>query len=148
MDVLVQVCTERYDPISASIRYVTRSPFSHVEFVLPETGDTFGARYIGGVKWRPVSKSRHYTYVERYRSPYAARALEAFETQAGKPYDLSAIFGIALDRDWKAEDRWFCSEGLAWGFLQARGPLFNPNTKINRIFPSHIPMSLGLTRVS
>jgi hypothetical protein len=32
--VVLQLSTER-DPVSASIRYLTRSPYSHVDFVMP-----------------------------------------------------------------------------------------------------------------
>ena len=146
--IAIQVVTERRDPISAGIRFVTRSWASHTEFVQTENGHTFGSRWRDGVRWRPASESRHYTYVEVFTHPYAQQALEWAITQEGKPYDLTAIFGILTDRNWRAEDSWFCSELIAAAFEHTTGPLFAMDTRLNRVFPGHIPMSLALTRFS
>lgn len=145
MNLRVQVVTEHWNPISASIRYITRSWASHVEFVDADSGYTLGARYKGGVQWRPALGSSHYTYIEWYTHPRIDDAVLWARSQIGKPYDLTAIFGILTDRKWQSPDSWFCSELVAAAFLNVGVPLFQPSTRLNRVFPGHIPMSLALT---
>ena len=129
-----------------AIRHITRSWASHTEFVDLESGRTFGARFKGGVKWRDPAES-HNSYVERFTHPDIADALLWAVTQTGKPYDLTAIFGILVDRNWRAEDSWFCSELVAAAFEHTFMPLFATDTRLNRVFPGHIPMSLALERL-
>ena len=98
----VQIVTDEWSPISASIRFTTRSWASHAEFVSSE-GFTLGAR-ADGVKIRP-SYLDHYSKVEQFvfndaMSP--AIILGAYQwarTQIGKKYDFAAIVGIAADRN-------------------------------------------------
>ena len=117
MSLAVQVVTERWNPVSASIRYITRSWASHTEFCDLATGETFGARYFGGVKERSAKHSRHYTNVERFTHPRIEQAFKWALTQVGKPYDLTAIFGILADRNWREDDKWFCSVTGGRGLL-------------------------------
>jgi uncharacterized protein YycO len=144
---LLQLVTERFDPISAAIRFSTRSSVSHAEFVDPTTGSTFGARCTG-VKWRSAHASRRYTRVLRYTAPRIDQAFRWALTQAGKSYDFSAIGGIALDRNWRDSRRWFCSELLAAAFEAAGSPLLNPSANVWRITPRDLLLSMQLTPVS
>jgi hypothetical protein len=82
MNVLLQLVTERFDPISA-IRFSTRSAVSHAEFVDPATGSTFGARCTG-VKWRSAHASQRYTRVLCFSAPAIDQAFKWALTQAGK----------------------------------------------------------------
>jgi len=75
MNVLLQLVTERFDPISAAIRFSTRSAVSHAEFVDPATGSTFGARCTG-VKWRSAHASQRYTRVLRFSAPAIDQAFK------------------------------------------------------------------------
>jgi uncharacterized protein YycO len=144
---LLQLVTERFDPISAAIRFSTRSCVSHAEFVDPATGSTFGARCTG-VKWRSAHASRSYTRVLRFSAASVDKAFEWALTQAGKSYDFSAIGGIALDRDWRDSRRWFCSELIAAAFEAAGSPLLNPSANVWRITPRDLLLSMQLVPIS
>jgi uncharacterized protein YycO len=143
--------TDRWNPISAAIRFSTRSEFSHAEFIDTEAGVTFGSRSHGGVMERPCSID-HYTRVEQFtaNSSHAEEAMRAAyawaRTQAGKRYDYSAITGIAFNRDWRDEARWFCSELVAAAFENVGFPLLStrPSDKVYRITPRDLLLSRSL----
>jgi hypothetical protein len=106
--------------------------FSHVDVVLPPglifggqtvpvTGQLFGARSdeVGGrpagVQRRPVGYGNaswiRRTIFTLSSTPAQEAAFYAFlYAQEGKPYDKTAIIAFAADRDWRAEDSWFCDE--------------------------------------
>jgi hypothetical protein len=147
MNVLLQLVTERFDPISAAIRFSTRSAVSHAEFVDPVTGSTFGARCTG-VKWRGAHASRRYTCALRFTAPAIDEAFAWALMQAGKSYDFSAICGIALDRNWRDSRRWFCSELIAAAFEAVGSPLLNPSANVWRITPRDLLLSTNLAPVS
>jgi uncharacterized protein YycO len=65
-------------------------------------------------------------------NPEAAWA--AALSQVGKSYDWLALTGFLVHRNWESQDRWFCSELVAWSFAQAGSPLFRAETK-NLITP-------------
>ena len=65
--------------------------------------------------------------------------IEAALSQVGKPYDYSALLGLTFHRDWQEDDRWFCSELIAWAFAQAGEPLFRAEA-LHRITPQHLWM--------
>jgi hypothetical protein len=146
MSHLIQVVTDTFDPVSAAIRIETHSWASHAEFVDAATGVTLGAHALGGVKIRPYQPDR-YRQVRRYTAPFIELAFQAASSQIGKPYDFSAILGIAFNRNWRDRRRWFCSELVAWAFEQTESPLFNREIANWAIWPRDIPMSLMLERV-
>ena len=143
MRVLLQVVNDQISPVSLAIRFATRSWASHAEFVLND-GSTFGARATG-VKWRPY-KWHHYAHVERYDAMGLEDAYSWALKQAGKRYDFSAVFGIALDRDWRNEDRFFCSELVALAFEKVGCPLLNPKANVARITPRDLLLSEEIVR--
>jgi hypothetical protein len=64
------------------------------------------------------------------------------DQQLGKPYDRRGILGLALgQRDWHADDQWFCSEAVAAGGEQAEffPPIFEG---ANRVDPGDIAFML------
>jgi hypothetical protein len=73
--------------------------------------------------------------VPRFSAPAITEALRWALTQAGKPYDFSAICGIAFERDWHDSRRWFCSELIAAAFEVVGSPLLNPSANLWRITP-------------
>lgn len=112
------------DPMSAFIRYRAGSKWSHVDAVC-EDGDLIGARAFrettsdGLHTYRPgVQKRRadyhHFTHALRIKvltdPVLAARYYALISDEIGKSYDFSAIWGFALDRDWRNPERWFCDE--------------------------------------
>jgi len=170
MPIRVQVVTEKYNPISFGIRLET-GIFSHAEFIDTDMHVTFGARFIGGVKFRPCSKD-HYTKVEQFTAAGIKLAYEWALTQEGKPYDLSAVaaiklsaVGMKLKRNWRDPGRWFCSELVARSFEMAGVPKdqwssanpeavpgygkyallsTRPSASFYFITPSELPMSRAL----
>ena len=151
MSIRVQLVTQRWNPVSAAIRYTTRSWASHAEFVNTITSQTFGARSIGGVKHRFSSRD-HYSRVEQFtfngdNSGEVVEAAYAWAlTQNGKPYDFSAISGIAFDRNWHADEKWFCSELVAVAFEKAGYPILStrPSDEVFRITPRDLLLSREL----
>ena len=71
------------------------------------------------------------------RDPEAV--IRAARSQVGKPYDLTALFGLLMHRDWQEDDSWFCSELVAWAFAQGGAPLFRADA-MHRVTPHHLWM--------
>lgn len=134
----IQIVTAN-DAISAAIRFSTRSWASHAEFFDTGTGLTLGAKQ-DGVKQRLMSQM-HYSRIERYTAPGIEQAFAWAMKQIGKSYDFSAIFGIALNRNWRDQNKWFCSELIAAAFEQVSKPLLNPSADVWRITPRDLLLS-------
>ncbi|HEV2521077.1 MAG TPA: hypothetical protein VGT24_01740 [Candidatus Acidoferrales bacterium] len=148
MPIRIQIVTEKWNPISAAIRFSTRSWASHAEFIDIAAGITLGARSVGGVKYRLCEKD-HYSRIEQFVVDKASDMVAAWSwaaTQVGKPYDFSAISGIALDRNWHDESKWFCSELVAVAFEKAGHPLLStrPSAASYRITPRDLLLSREL----
>ena len=110
---------------SVAIRRMTHSPFSHVDFELPD-GSLLGASDSPkapvikgnprGVAIRPSDYEdfglRRHMFLETEK----ADAILAFAMdQLGKPFDNTALRSFLSDalpgeRDWHNPDTWFCSE--------------------------------------
>lgn len=124
---------------SSIIREVTWSAWSHVEVFADET-TLIGAEMLVGVATETLAA----------RMALASRAaimtipttddvaVVAFaRAQLGKGYDYLGALGLALHRDWRSADRWWCS-GLATFALQAGGTKLFRDDSINRITPQDI----------
>lgn len=146
MPVRVQIVTEKWNPISAAIRFSTRSWASHAEFIDTDREITVGARSIGGVRARPCAKD-HYSRVEQFTAKGILQAYEWARTQIGKPYDFSAVAGIAVDRNWRDETKWFCSELIVASFEHVGFPLLStrPSAAVWRYTPRDLLLSRHLT---
>ncbi len=146
MKVFLQIVTTQWNPIDIAIRLKCGGWASHAEFVF-EDGSTFGAK-MDGVKHRATSESKAYTRIERFTAPYIEQAYNWALTQLGKPYDFTAIAGIALNRNWREDDSWFCSELVAAAFEQTPGPLLNDDDgiEINWISPRDLLLSLAIEK--
>ena len=127
--------TQTYNPVDIGIRFVTRSNWSHAGLYhdgmfLSAQGD--------GVKWRLHDKNSKLLFL---KVPKAAEVCTWMNTQLGKPYDFTAIFGILIDRNWREDDSWFCSELVAWACEKAGVYLLSKSFQLNRIFPDLIGAS-------
>ncbi len=106
------------DVVSAGIRAFEYGFWaSHVEALMPD-GTLLGAHYEGGVLARPHDYDKGQFTRELYVSlPATAEMTDKFHAflraQIGKPYDIEAIIGLVAQRDWAADDSWFCSELIA-----------------------------------
>lgn len=128
------------DPLSRAIRVMTWSRWSHVAIIdgycaieaLAPDGVTVNDTEV------VLMRSREFEWVELpCRDPESVRRAAA--SQIGKGYDYTALAGLALRRDWQADDAWFCSELIAWAFEQAGEPLFRREC-LNRVTPQHLWM--------
>jgi hypothetical protein len=104
------------DLISNAIRAGERDGWvTHVEAVAPG-GCLIGAHFDGGVQARPPGYDRSSMSRELFvdlecENPDAFHSF--LNAQIGKPYDLAAVVGYGLARDWRKSDAWFCSELIA-----------------------------------
>ena len=128
---------------SEVIRRMCHSPFSHVDIVLEgegllgASGPDKTAKMIspgggmvipdeGGVRVRPFDpwpyKERPRRLTIRSNDPtddfLHARIIELARAQIGKPFDDGALYDFLSshpgDRDWRSQDKWFCSELVVW----------------------------------
>ncbi len=121
------------------IRSYTWCDWDHVEVALPD-GRYLGARPAGGVMVR----------ANNYKGPLAQafgdilandtetkQIMDFLYAQCGKPYDWTAILGIASHRDWRQSDSWICSELIAAAVESTSVRLFN-GANANRFSPRDI----------
>lgn len=106
-------------PFSWLIRAFTWSRWSHCGLITEDGKSVIESVCGKGVVVTPLREFKRryskwqiaYVPVQSKRTTYAlARA------EIGKPYDIKAVFAIALRRDWECPDSWFCSELLAHCF--------------------------------
>ena len=119
---------------AVAIRAVTWSKYSHVALL---DGDEVIEATWPAVRVAPLAEviaahSAHVIVDLPCHSP--AEVIKAARSQVGKPYDLTALFGLLMHRDWQEEDRWFCSELVAWAFAQGGSPLFRADA-LHRVTP-------------
>jgi hypothetical protein len=133
---------------SALIRAYGHGWCSHVDAVL-EDGNLLGARLAGGVAVRApgyASFSRS-QIVEMPCAPGIAEAFYGFvRSQVGKRYDLLAIAAFAVDRDWRDDNAWFCSELAGRALEVSRYFEHRLATQANRLTPPDL-LLLCSTRV-
>lgn len=127
--------------VSRLIRLITWSEYSHVEFV---TIDGYlGALVNGGVQVRSFFYAPHNEFVYRHIdcTPEQEKvALSYARSQVGKPYDITAILGIMMHRDWRSPKAWFCSE-LCFAACEAGGIQLLREIPENRVTPQDIFIS-------
>lgn len=125
---------------SKLIRLATWSDWSHVVLVYGQYA--IDATWRHGVTRRPISD------VLDEASEYALVDIPAYDPEAvvaaavsqiGKPYDISAVTGIAFRRNWQDDDAWFCSELIAWAFGRSGQSLFRRDS-LYRVTPQHLWM--------
>ena len=142
---------------STVIRKLCHSPFSHVDFVLPD-GNLLGSSGSpeipvvegnpNGVAVRPPNYQefgiRRNAVIETNKGDEIERILR---TQLGKPFDDEALYDFfgdfQLPRDWRQPDRWFCSELFTWAF--EKGGLFSYDLLVpkNRVSPPDLLLLLN-----
>lgn len=126
---------------SRLIKAVTWSRFSHVGMI-DETGEyVYEAEAFMGVVKTPINE-----FVERYngrvvREDYNCdnpkNAFAFMESQLGKSYDYSAIFGILFKTDIDKENAWFCSELVVRSIEEGGTSYFRPDYE-SRITPEDL----------
>lgn len=108
---------------STMIRHITRSEWSHVD-TLTEDGRLLGARSAAVGKIPAGVQIRPFDYLDFSETKIvtistteevAAAYWDFMLAQMGKPYDKSAYIAFVLNRDWRKDDKWDCSEYVARG---------------------------------
>lgn len=106
---------------SQAIAWFSAGHFSHVDAVLPD-GSLLGARsdHVGGkppgVQIRPLGYTKFTKRVLMTVPAQPGGEAEFYtflEAQVGKPYDVEAILAFFVNRDWRKDDSWICSELVA-----------------------------------
>ena len=135
--VKIVFCTATYGVADFFIRAFTWSKWSHVALLLDD--NTVIEATYPLVRRVPLAEMlQHYDKFEIVDiSCDYAKTKKAAISQIGKPYDLSAIAGFALHRNWQEQDSWFCSELVAWCLEQGGTKLFKD---AYRVTPQHLWM--------
>lgn len=118
-------------PISAAIRWQTRSQYSHVAILLPPgihpditVPTVIEAREFRGVIRRPLDEAdqRAAAYVAYYPDILARRATDWLFDQVDKPYDYTMVLRFLTRRQEtrRSTGKWFCSE-LAFAYAAKLG---------------------------
>jgi uncharacterized protein YycO len=103
-------------PFSWLIRIFTWSRWSHCGIVVGDM--VFEATATKGVVITPIND-----FIKRYNDhafanvivrDSVADAYDRLAGEVGKKYDFSAIFGILFRTGWNANNKWFCSELVAY----------------------------------
>jgi len=135
---------------SQAIAWFNSGKFSHVDCIFPD-GTLLGARSDVILGIPPGVQIRPQGYEEwkiRYKMKLAATPLQedrfyAFlQSQKGKPYDKTAIWGFAAGRDWREKDSWFCSElqAAALEYAALTPELYSP---VNKISPAALALVMS-----
>jgi uncharacterized protein YycO len=122
---------------SVFIRWFTWSKYSHVALV---NGDkVIEATLAHGVRMTSLDN-----FLSRYKKTLMCDVTVVDEEKAWnfalkqicKPYDISAIIGLALRRKWTNDDKWFCSELVVASLYQGGVTLIRKDTY--RVTPEDI----------
>lgn len=135
---------------SRIIKYTTRCRWSHVEVINSTRDLTFGAQLFGGVRWRSINDPcyRHALAYQIVQIDVTEQQDSEFwgfmSKQNGKPYDWRAIVSFAMgERDWRAEDAWFCSELDTRGLETVNIITLPSDAPANRISPRDLWYALA-----
>jgi uncharacterized protein YycO len=103
-------------PGAVMIRAATWSKWSHVGILLSD-GTVVEATWpkVRHVSLETMLSAHTDYYISEYECTEAENAdIEAYALeQVGKSYDVRALFGFLVHRDWTEDNEWFCSELVA-----------------------------------
>ena len=130
----------------AVIRWWTWSWAAHAALMLDD-GWVLDATPSRGVSIHAAVAAKR---VQMFRIDCDAAVLMRAEVwargQVGKPYAWSAIFGMAVRRDWRDQGSYFCSELIECAFEAASFPLLR-ELHTNRVTPRDLLLSPRLRPV-
>lgn len=118
------------------IKLFTFSKWNHTAVMFSD-GMVFDVTFFTGVRCMPVED-----YVKIYKNidyhevevPLEWKARAFAESQLGKKYDFTAIFGIIFQRRcWENYSKWFCSELAESIFIE--GGKRRIRTSVNSVLP-------------
>ena len=141
---------------SRIIQWYSAGKYAHVDSVMPDwhpkAGWLLGSRsdhpgdLPAGVQIRPPD---YHAFKEKLvltipcsdkkeRAYYAA-----LEAEVGKPYDSMAIWAFALDRHWRSEGSWICSELVAKMLEESKVFVHCLYLEANKIMPVTLLLALS-----
>ena len=118
--------------IGKMICWFTWSDISHV--AIEVDGWIYEADHSTGViktHWTEWSRPVAYSYSFKVANKTLIK--QRLESQLGMAYDLFMIYGYPLRIDRQCEQRWTCSELVAWALAE-----YFPHKKFYRIAPVHL----------
>jgi hypothetical protein len=137
---------------AALIKWFGHGKFSHVDCVLPDSGNLLGARadQLGkniksGVRVRPYgyTKKEPVEKVEIHCSDHQQQLFYAFMAkQLGKSYNRLGIVAFFFSTEWTTQGNWFCSQLVTAG-LQAAGLLKELTVPPNKIDPDDLRLMVS-----
>lgn len=114
--------------IARLIKSFTWSHYCHVGFYDRQNGTVIDSDFSrhGVSEYSFDELKKNYPRILLRTFPNVPRSvLEVARGQIGKPYDLTAILGIGIHRNWQDPRKWFCAEFLAWSCAQTGVPIIN-----------------------
>ncbi len=75
-------------------------------------------------------------------------AVDWAKQQVGKPYDWTAIYGMAFRRDWHQDTAWFCSELVTAAFDTVHWPIVRDSGRFDRVTPRDLMMATRIQRLN
>jgi uncharacterized protein YycO len=125
----------------AVVRWATWSWAAHVGFRLPD-GRVLDATPQFGVSIRTATDEGTARYfLPRAPQDLVRNAVAYASQQVGKPYDWTAIFGMAVRRDWHKDNKWYCAELVEAAFDNVGCQLLNDYNQLDRITPRDLLLS-------
>lgn len=117
------------------LRTLMASPWAHCGIV--DGGSVIEAIPSEGVTTRSLGEAVRETHTRiHYQVNDPRKAIAWARTQIGKPYDMSAVFGLMFRSSWGDQGKWFCSELVANAISLAGGHQFPVSA--SRITPRDI----------
>lgn len=133
------IFTNSRKPLAPIIRCFTWSKFSHMAIIL-EDGVSVLHSDFHGVRIEPLEELQKRSVnwmITEYECTNPSLVIEACKTQLGKPYDFGGIIGIVIRTvDLQDDNKWWCSEIPAYGFMIAGEPKFQEEY-LHRITPQN-----------
>jgi hypothetical protein len=132
--------------VDRAIRLVTRSQFSHVEFV-PSIANGLAISASGrdgGVRQKRIDFDQ--SRWEFLAVPWApADALDRLRSELGKPYDFPGLIGSQLlNLRRQSVGRWFCSEICAYSLGMGMPHQYAPGDLYRAVFERNTIYAKGL----
>lgn len=138
-------------PLSPVIRYMTKSEFSHVAIILERDASeitkdslvTHSALSSKGIKFTTIKSfiahatDYRITEVNIELTEQQFFLLNAFaKIYEGTPYDLKGTIGLGVGENWQEDDKFWCSEWVAF-LCKLIGLVLAYLNDVHRITPKH-----------
>lgn len=140
MEHVIVVLAATKGPFAAAIKAVTYSQWSHVALVMPD-GSVREAVLQDGIRSASfeslISRSSKYVLLKVPVKNAAEVYAKALDVNAG--YDILGAIGLGVGRNWQENDRFWCSEYLAYVLEVTGNGVFRPEA-MHRITPEHFWM--------